>query len=194
MALNQRSTPTIAAFLALLSLGAVCACRRQSSGDLAEGQTPASLIITSSSFANDDRIPQKFTCDGAGLSPDIQLPSPPSGTRSFLLVMDDPDASGFVHWIVYNIPPDTHDIPEGASSGGRLPAGAAEGENSINKAGYFGPCPPPPSPHHYVFRVYAMDKTLDLPAGETKKDLADAVKGHILAEGRLTGLYTRGGG
>jgi Raf kinase inhibitor-like YbhB/YbcL family protein len=181
------------AWLALFTLGAVCACRRSSKGDLAEGQSPASMTISSTSFGNGDPIPQKFSCDGTGLSPDIQLPAPPPGTKSFLLLMDDPDAGGFVHWLLYNIPPDTHDIPEGASSRGALPAGATEGGNSLQKTGYFGPCPPPPNPHHYVFRMYALDANLDLPAGEEKKQVASAAKGHILAEGTMTGVYTRAG-
>jgi Raf kinase inhibitor-like YbhB/YbcL family protein len=190
MALKQST----AALLAVFSLGPICACRRQAPGDLAEGQTPASISLSSSSFGNGDRIPQKYTCDGSGLSPDIHLPAPPSGTKSFLLVMDDPDASGFVHWLVYNIPPATRDIPEGASSRGALPSGAAEGANSMGNTGYFGPCPPAPNPHHYVFRVYALDTDLNLGAGKTKRELAAAAKGHILAEGSMTGLYTRGGG
>jgi Raf kinase inhibitor-like YbhB/YbcL family protein len=190
MALKQSA----AAILALLALGAIYACRRQAAGDLAEGQTSAAISLSSSSFGNGDRIPQKYTCDGSGLSPDIHLPAPPSGTKSFLLVMDDPDASGFVHWVVYNIPPATRDIPEGASSFKGLPAGAAEGTNSLNNTGYFGPCPPAPDPHHYVFRLYALDTDLHLGAGKTKKELAAAAKGHILAEGSMTVLYTRGGG
>ncbi|MBV8632779.1 MAG: YbhB/YbcL family Raf kinase inhibitor-like protein [Silvibacterium sp.] len=180
--------------VATLSLGTICACKRRADGDPAEEQARSSIALTSASFANGSRIPQKYTCDGAGLSPDIQLPTAPSGTKSFLLVMDDPDASGFVHWLLYNIPADTHDIPEGPSSRGVLPTGSAEGENSLGRTGYFGPCPPPPGTHHYVFRLYALDTTVNLPAGQRKKDLAAAAKGHILAEGTLTGLYSRGGG
>ena len=187
MALKQST----AALLAGLSLGTICACHRQAPGDLAEGQTPASISVRSSSFADGNSIPQKFTCDGAGISPDIQLPQPPSGTRSFLLVMDDTDASGFVHWLLYNIPADTRDIPEAASSPNRLPAGVTEGENSLNNTGYFGPCPPGSNPHHYVFRLYALDANLNLPAGQTKRQVGAAVKGHVLAAGSLSGLYTR---
>ncbi|MBV8116113.1 MAG: YbhB/YbcL family Raf kinase inhibitor-like protein [Silvibacterium sp.] len=188
MALKQ-----FTAALALLGLGAICACRRQAAGDPAEGQTPTSVSVSSSSFGNGDRIPQKYTCDGAGLSPDIHLPAPPSATKSLLLVMDDPDASGFVHWLVYNIPPSTRDIPEGASSRAALPAGAAEGENSLGNTGYFGPCPPAPDPHHYVFRLYALDTDFHLGAEKTKTELTAAAKGHILAEGRMTALYARRG-
>ena len=186
--------PIAILLLAVLSAELILAHWRQERPDFADGQTHTSIPVASSSFANNDRIPEKFTCNGAGLSPDIQLPSPPAGTKSYLLVMDDPDARGFVHWLLYNIPADVRDIPVGASSRKALPAGAAEGENSASYTGYFGPCPPGSSPHHYVFRLYALDTDFKLPAGRTRKQLADTVKGHILAEGSTTGLYTHGGG
>jgi Raf kinase inhibitor-like YbhB/YbcL family protein len=166
--------------------------RRLRRSDIAYGQAAASMSIGSSSFSSGGPIPPRLTCDGAGLSPDIQLPPAPSGTKSFVLVMDDPDASGFVHWLAYNIPADTRDIAEGAASRSELPHGTAEGLNSLDKIGYFGPCPPGTKPHHYVFQLYALDVDLDLPAGQTKKQLAAAVKGHVLAKGRMTGLYSRG--
>ena len=184
----------VVAFLAVFSLGLIRAHQRRADADIADGQKAASITISSSNFADGDRIPKKFTCDGDGLSPDIKLPLQPAGTKGFALVMDDPDAGGFVHWLVYNIPTSTRDISEGASSRLQLPAGSEEGTNSLNKVGYFGPCPPNSKPHHYIFRLYALDVDLDLPAGQTKKQLAAAVEGHVLAEGQMTGLYTRGGG
>jgi len=180
--------------LAVLSMGILRAYWRRERADLSDAETAGKIVLSSSSFADGDHIPQKFTCDGGGLSPNIQLPQPPPGTKSFLLVMDDTDAWGFVHWLIYNIPLGTHDIPEGASRRNELLSGAAEGENSMGNIGYFGPCPPGSNPHHYVFRLYALDTTLNLPAGRTKKELTAAAKGHILAEGSMTGLYTRGGG
>jgi Raf kinase inhibitor-like YbhB/YbcL family protein len=183
------------ALLAVLLLGIFWAYVRHRHADIAEGQAPAPLTISSSSFANGERIPQRFTCDGAGLSPDIQFPQPPAGTKSFLIVMDDQDAPlGFVHWLLYNVPVSTRDIVEGAASRAELPQGAAEGMNSLSKIGYFGPCPPGNKPHHYVFRLYALDVDLNLPSGQTKKQLAAAVKKHVLAEGQMTGSYVRARG
>ncbi len=177
--------------LPLFLLGFAWVYRRQRSGDIADGQTRASLVISSSSFADGGDIPKRLTCEGAGLSPEIRWSSPPVGTRSLVLVMDDP-AFGFLHWLLYNIPPDTREIPEGASTQSALPQGAAEGINDTDKIGYFGPCPPGKSQHRYVIRLYALDVGPDLPSGKTKKELAAAVKGHVLAEGKMTGLYGRG--
>jgi len=182
------------ALLAVLALGAIRAYRRQGRADIADGQSPAPLAIRSSSFVDGGNLPRRLTCDGAGLSPDIQLPPPSADTRSFVIVVDDPDAGGFVHWLAYNIPAGTRDIPERAASEAALPHGAAEGTNSLGNVGYFGPCPPGTKPHHYVFRLYALDADLNLPAGQTKGQLAAAVKGHVLGEGKMTGLYVRGGG
>jgi len=182
------------ALLAVFVLGYIRAHRRPADSDIADGQKVGAMRIRSSSFSDGDHIPVQFTYDGDGRSPDIKLPVVPAGTKSFALVMDDPDAGGFVHWLVYNIPPGTSDIPEGAAAAGKLPQGAAEGMNSLDKVGYFGPCPPGSRPHHYIFRLYALDVNPGLPTGQTKEQVAATVKGHVLAEGRMTGLYTRGGG
>jgi Raf kinase inhibitor-like YbhB/YbcL family protein len=108
--------------------------------------------------------------------------------------MDDPAAPlGFVHWLVYDILVEAHEIAEGASSQVGLPDGAVEGINSSDAVGYTGPCPPGAKPHHHVFRLYALDVPLDLPSGKNKEQLAAAaVKDHVLAEGQITGLYSRG--
>jgi Raf kinase inhibitor-like YbhB/YbcL family protein len=177
--------------LALILLGALWLLRRHGRADITQGQTQRSITVESSSFSNGDNIPQQFTCDGADRSPEIHWPSPPSGTRSLAIVMDDPDAPlGFVHWLVYDIPVEAHEMIEGASSQGGLPHGAVEGINSSGTAGYTGPCPPGAKPHHYVFHLYALDVPLDLPPGQNKEQLAAAVKDHVLAEGLITGLYS----
>ena len=179
----------------LLGMGILRARQRQRGADIADGQTPAPLGISSTSFSDGHAIPRRLTCDGAGLSPEIAWPLQAAGTRSFAIVMDDPDTPfGFVHWLVYDIPAGTRDIAEGASSQAKLPHGTAEGMNSLDNTGYFGPCPPAGKPHHYVLRLYALDADLGLPPGMTKKQLAAAVKGHVLAEGQMTGLYSRGAG
>jgi Raf kinase inhibitor-like YbhB/YbcL family protein len=177
--------------LVLIVVAFVLVVRRRNA-DIAHGQTRALLHIASSSFVDGATLPQKLTCDGASISPEVQFPLPPTGAKSFAIVEDDPDAPlGYVHWIVYNIPISTREIPEGASRG-NLPAGAAEGVDSMGAIGYAPPCPPGSRPHHYVLSVYALNASLDLPPGGTKKQLAAAVKGHVLAEGQLTGLYVRG--
>jgi Raf kinase inhibitor-like YbhB/YbcL family protein len=179
--------------LALILVGALLLLRRHGRADIAHGQTQRSITVETSSFSSDNNIPTRFTCDGAGLSPEIHWPSPPSGARSLAIVMDDPDAPlGFVHWLVYDIPVDAQEIAEGASSQAALPHGAVEGINSSDAIAYTGPCPPGAKPHHYVFRLYVLDVPLDLRSGKNKEQLAAAVKDHVLAEGKLTGLYARG--
>ncbi len=107
-------------------------------------------------------------------------------------MMDDSDALlGFVHWLVYDIPVDTSAIAEGASSQAGLPHAAAQGANGAGAIGYTGPCPPGTKPHHYALRLYALDVALNLPPGKTKEQLAAEVKGHVLAEGQMTGVYRR---
>jgi Raf kinase inhibitor-like YbhB/YbcL family protein len=179
--------------LVLILAGALLLLRRHGHTDIAQGQIHPSITVETSSFSSGGNIPQRFTCDGAGSSPEIHWPSSPSGTRSLAIVMDDPDAPlGFVHWLVYDIPVEAHAIAEGASLHAGLPRGAVEGINSSDTVGYTGPCPPGTNAHHYVFRIYALDLPLSLPPGKTKEQLADAVKDHVLAEGQITGLYARG--
>jgi Raf kinase inhibitor-like YbhB/YbcL family protein len=177
----------------LLVLLAILWLRRERKrADIAEGNAAALPSLSSSSFADGGFLPQRLACDGANLSPDLKFPDPPPGTTSFAVVVDDPDTPfGFVHWLLYNVPPDTRDIPEGASSTGNLPRGAAEGLNDFSNLGYGGPCPPGTAPHHYIFRVYALNLSDRLPPGMTKSQLAATVKGHVLAEGKLSGLYAR---
>ncbi|HTV84283.1 MAG TPA: YbhB/YbcL family Raf kinase inhibitor-like protein [Dyella sp.] len=157
------------------------------------GSAPvAPLRVTSDSFKDGGSMPSKLTCDGADVSPDLQLPSPPAGTKSLAIIMEDPDApEPFTHWVAYDIPAGTHHLAEGASTPHKRFEGAAEGLNSFGDLGYEGPCPPSGSPHHYIFHVYALDEDPRLPAGQTRDQLAAAVRGHVLAEGMITGIYGR---
>ncbi|WP_229679404.1 YbhB/YbcL family Raf kinase inhibitor-like protein [Dyella caseinilytica] len=159
-----------------------------------QGTTPAVLHVSSLSFADGQTMPQKLTCDGADQSPSLQWLTPPAGTQSYVIVMHDPDAPvDFTHWLAYNIPGMTYALPEGASTPSQRLDHAVEGINSFGRIGYGGPCPPTGKPHHYVFRVYALDVNPGLPAGQGTDQVMAAIKGHVLAEGEITGMYERGG-
>jgi len=144
------------------------------------------MKITSPEFENNKPIPEEFTCDDADISPPLQIGEVPENTRSLALIMDDPDApmGTFVHWVVWNIPPDTTEIKKGEA----IPW--PQGRTDFGKQGYGGPCPPGGT-HHYFFKLYALDTNLDLPPGSTKRDLEKAIEGHILEKAQLIGTYTR---
>lgn len=160
--------------------------------DPVQGQPQSSLQVASSSFANGASIPKRYTCDGGDISPNLQWPPAPPRTKSFAIIVNDPDAPvDFTHWLVFNIRPDTHSLVEGASTVGAMPPGASEGVNGFGVVGYAGPCPPPGNAHHYVFRVYALDATLPLADGARRGQVESAMRQHILAAGQLIGTYRR---
>jgi len=168
--------------------------RSESRGDMVDAGTVPVLVVTSSSFTDGGMIPARFTCDGGDVSPQLSFAAPPQGTKSFALIVDDPDApaGNFVHWVAFNLPVTLRDLPEGASAMPEILQGAVQGKNDFDKNGYGGPCPPGSKPHHYSFRIYALDTLLALPEGSTKREVAQAATGHVLAEGKLVGLYKRG--
>ena len=190
----------------IVFLGAAYAFNRSStqSGDTVANQArtdasismaPSTLTLTSSAFAEGASIPPRFTCDGdRSVSPALSIGGVPEGTKSLALIMDDPDvpkqlhADGvFDHWGLFNISPDTREIPEGKSVG-------IAGANGAGKNAYTGPCPPPqyePSEHRYVFKLYALDSELPLQAGAAKADVEKAMEGHIVAQAQLVGRYKR---
>jgi len=183
----------IALILLVIVISVAWIATRRSSRDrqiVAAGTIPA-LMITSSSFADDGTIPPKFTCDGGDVSPQLTVSAPPAGARSLALIVEDPDApaGSFVHWVAFNLPATLRDLPEGASAQPNSMQGAIQGKNDFDKTGYGGPCPPGNKPHHYVFRVYALDRILQLPEGATIGEITGAARGHVLAEGKLVGLY-----
>lgn len=155
-----------------------------------------SFRILSPAFESDAPIPSRYTCDGENVSPELRWSGAPEGTKSFALVMDDPDAprKTFVHWVVYNIPADRDflpadiDISSAFSGAGPAPA---EGANDFGRSGYGGPCPPADNEHQYVFRLYALDTIIDLAAGATKSQLTGRIEGHILDEANYYGRYRR---
>ncbi len=149
--------------------------------------------LTSPAFKNGDTIPAKYTCDGPDLSPPLRWTDPPKGTRSFALIADDPDApvGTWVHWVLFNLPGETAELPEGMPTRETLSNGAVQGLNDFKRTGYGGPCPPPGSPHRYYFTLYALDAPLTLRPRATKAQVLDACKGHILGETQLMGTFGR---
>ena len=146
----------------------------------------AKMKITSSAFQEGGNIPSKFSCDGADTSPPLQISDVPSGAKSLVLIVDDPDApSGlFTHWMVWNISPQSSGVAEGSTPKG------VQGTNDFGKSGYGGPCPPSGT-HRYCFKIFALDRELDLPFGAKRGQLDAAIKNHVLAQGELMGRYLR---
>ena len=144
------------------------------------------MKITSSAFQEGGNIPSKFTCDGGDSSPPLRIAEIASGAKTLALVVDDPDApSGlFTHWIVWNISPQTNTIAEGSAPQG------VQGTNDFGKSGYGGPCPPSGT-HRYYFKIFALDRELNLPSGTKRNQLDAAMKGHVVAQGQLMGRYAK---
>ena len=155
--------------------------------------TSMAFELTSAAFASGATIPQKHTCEGGDVSPPLAWTDPPSGTKALALVCEDPDAPAgtWVHWVVYDLPATARSLPEGAAPEPSRSDGSRQGRNDFKKIGYGGPCPPPGPPHRYFFRLYALDRTLDLEPGLDSKSLVAAMSGHILDEGVLVGTYER---
>lgn len=152
-----------------------------------------SIQITSTAFAGGQPIPEKYTCAGPDVSPPLQWTNAPAGVKSFALIADDPDApmGTWVHWVIYHVPPTTTALAENTPPAPELPDGSRQGINDFRQVGYGGPCPPPGKPHRYYFKLYALDRVLDLQPGATRKDIETAMRGHVLAEGHLIGTYQR---
>jgi len=151
-----------------------------------------SLVLKSAAFSEGGWIPEKYTCDGDNVSPPLEWSGLPAGTTSLALICDDPDApmGTWVHWVVFNIPPETDGLPENVPPERELKQGGLQGINDFRKIGYGGPCPPGGT-HRYFFKLYALDCRLDLPAGITKAQLMAAMEGHILDQAVLMGRYSR---
>lgn len=149
--------------------------------------------LTSSAFKEGALIPKKYTCEGQDLSPPLRWNNPPTGTRSFVLIADDPDAPAgtWVHWVIFNIPIDTRGLAEGLPAQETLANDGLQGLNDFKRIGYGGPCPPPGNPHRYYFRLYALDRELNVKPRATKAQVVDATKGHVLAEAQLMGRFGR---
>jgi Raf kinase inhibitor-like YbhB/YbcL family protein len=154
-------------------------------------QMNSKMIIKSSAFTDGAMIPSKYTCKGIDISPQLSWEDVPHEAKSLAIIMDDPDAPGgtFVHWVIFNIPPDFKALGESFPKQKILPNGIAQGTNDFGRIGYGGPCPP--ALHRYYFKVYALDTDLKLESGIEKRDLEKAMKGHILGEGQLMGKFQK---
>jgi len=150
------------------------------------------IKVVSLAFQEGAMIPADYTCDGKNVSPPLSWSGIPEKAVTLALICDDPDApvGTWVHWVLYNLPASAKELPAGVPPEEKLASGAVQGKNDFRKLGYGGPCPPGGT-HRYYFKLYALDKALDLKPGATKKELLKAMEGHTLAEGQLMGRYKR---
>jgi hypothetical protein len=148
--------------------------------------------LRTTAFTSGELIPQKYTCDGEDISPQLEWGDLPENVQGFALICDDPDApvGTWTHWVLYNIPAEMRVLPEAIPPDADLADSSRHGKNSWGRLGYGGPCPPSGT-HRYFFRLYALDRLLDLAAGASQKQLLQAMEGHILAQAELVGRYTR---
>ena len=151
------------------------------------------MQVTSSAFMNMQPIPRDYTCAGKNISPPLSWKGAPAGTKSFALIVDDPDAPGgtWTHWVVIDLSADTSELAEDAAKSQLTSGDVKEGLNDFKHVGYGGPCPPAGKPHRYMFKLYALDAMLGLKAGASKKEVEAAMAKHILGQGQLIGTYQR---
>jgi len=150
------------------------------------------MVLQSEAFPNGGRIPMRYTADGEDISPPLSWSGVPSATKSFALIVDDPDAPAgtWVHWVAWNIPSELRALPEAIKPVANIPGLLVQGKNDFQRLGYGGPSPPRGS-HRYFFSLYALDTVLGLMPGANKQQLLAAMRGHILAEAKFFGLYSR---
>lgn len=158
-----------------------------------EKMEPGHLQLTSSAFAEGGVIPSKYTCDDKNVSPPLKWSGVPGTAKSLALIADDPDApSGtWVHWVVYDVPATVSELPEDVAKTQFIAANARQGLNDFKHLGYGGPCPPAGKPHRYFFKLYALDKLLELKPAATKKEVERAMEKHIVGQSKLMGIYNR---
>jgi len=170
------------AHAALVSILALAGCIGQADTTPEEGIT---MRLTSPAFDDGASIPPRHTCDGEDISPPLAWDDVPDGSAAFVLVVDDPDAGGFIHWQLTDIPGDARELPEGGGDAVGMP-----GRNDFGRTGWGGPCPPS-GEHHYVFRLYALSEPVQVDADADAKAVREAIAHRLLGEGRLTGVYAR---
>ena len=157
-------------------------------------ETPAPggpIALTSDAFESGQPIPADYTCDGENISPSLSWSGVPEETASIAIEMVDPDAGGYVHWVLFDLPPGITGLPAGVPTGADADFASKQAINTSGETGYSGPCPPGGQTHQYVFRVYALDAKLDLPAGGSAQNVQEALAVHTLAMTELVGTYGR---
>jgi Raf kinase inhibitor-like YbhB/YbcL family protein len=157
------------------------------------GRRAMAFTLETKAFPKGGEIPSKYTCTGEDVSPALSWSGAPQGTKSFALIVEDPDApSGtFTHWIVYDLPGITHQLAENIAKTDDLGGGGRQGRNDFHRVGYGGPCPPPGKAHRYFFRLYALNTTLNLPPGASKQEVEGALRGHVIGKAELMGKFGR---
>ena len=180
----NRSTGIILAVLALAGVPSMMFTARQA------GSHPA-FTLSSTSFSSHGSIPSRYTCSGQNVSPDLRWSGPPKGAVAYALIVTDPDAPShtWVHWVAYNLPAAERELPGGIAKGKQIHTGGIQGLNDFHDLGYGGPCPPPGKPHRYFFTLYALNAPLPLPPGATRRQVEEAMKGHVLAQAVLMGMF-----
>lgn len=150
------------------------------------------IKVKSAVFDEGEPIPTRYTCSGVDVSPPLNWGPLPENTVSIAIICEDPDAPGglWTHWVIFNLPADVENLTEHVMGRENLDNGAIQGLNDFGRVGYGGPCPPSGT-HRYFYKVYALDVKLDLPARSTRKELLEAMDGHILDQGQIMGYYTR---
>jgi len=182
-------------FVLLAGMTALTACRAPEATATTVKTTPLSFTLTSPAFVSGGAIPSVYaytSCGGSNTSPALNWGEPPAGTKSFALIMDDPDASHgtFVHWVVFNIPPGSRGLPAAIPAQVKLADGTQQGNNGIDEASYAGPCPPA-GMHHYSFKLYALDATLDDAFGSSPEQRQKDIDAHSLAKAELIGTFQK---
>ncbi len=187
--LGRRLPATLEGYPVQLRVTGVITARAGGGGSMA-------FILSSKAFAANAQIPKKHTCEGADVSPPLTWSGTPAGTKAFALINDDPDAprpGGWVHWVLYDLPGSWVELPENVARQETLSTlgGARQGKNDFGKIGFNGSCPPPGKPHHYHFKLYALDTALGLTAGATRPEVERAMEGHVLGIATIVGIYQR---
>lgn len=173
---------------ALLIVSAACSSTSSTTPDKTVG-VALPMTLTSTAFVDGGAIPMDFSCDGRNMSPPLSWDAPPSATQALVIVVDDQDVT-FTHWALYDLPPG-RSLSSGVPTTATLASGGKQGLNSAAAVGYTGPCPPPGSTHHYVFRVIALDSPTGLPPSAKASDITNAMEGHIIGTGELAGTFRR---